>query len=117
MKLSDLKSKPMKISADISSKFICYSELYYFGNPGLYKHYLFGYAPTGCRMLTDEQILIITDLANNNEEINEKQLEGFRNDFVPNSYCVISELVDDELFEYLSEGMIGVDYFDAREFK
>lgn len=111
-------NQPQNVSADASSKFISYTELDNFGNRGYYKDYVLGYAPAGYTKLTDEQSSIIfsfTELSRSkNREKN--KLQDFRKTYSPNSFGVIGEINDNSLYEILSIGMIGIDYFDAREF-
>ncbi|MDR4997399.1 ETEC_3214 domain-containing protein [Brevibacillus parabrevis] len=118
MNLDDLKNgKPDFISPDYSSKFVSYTETHYFGNPGLYKHYQFGYAPAGYTDETDEKLSQIPGLVEKRHvQLDNNIIENFRKGFKPNSFGVIAEGVSDELYEYLKDSMIGIDYFDARQF-
>lgn len=120
MKLSNLnRYEPQKVFADSSSKFIYYTETYYFGNPGHYKEYLFGYSPVGYDNLTEKQIMVMNDVIDSllagNKVSNHIPLE-FRSNFIPNSFAVIGHEADENLRNTLTDSMIGANYFIAREF-
>lgn len=118
MRLKDLLDyNPIWVSADASSKFVSCSVTYYFGNPGFYKSYIFGYTPAGVYTLNDNISKIISNCAGKTiSEIDDSSIEYIRQNLRPNSFAVIDEEVDEALKHYLMEGMIGIDYFDAREF-
>lgn len=117
MKLSDLKNNPSNICADYSSKFIYYTETHLFGNAVGYKIYLFGYTPAGISNLSDDQINTILKYSPlKNEKVGSKERDVFDKNFIPNSFGVISDTADEELQDYLINGMMGIDYFIAREF-
>ncbi|HCC06992.1 MAG TPA: hypothetical protein DEP72_02325 [Clostridiales bacterium] len=117
MKLDDLGEIPIKICSEISSKFAYYSEIYYFGNAGSYKEYLFGYSPLGCELDdNDKYSELFSTCANlnikeNNELVKNEEVLKLRKGYAPNSFGVI-----DEEYEYsnFNMGNIGFDYLSGR---
>ncbi|WP_152394752.1 ETEC_3214 domain-containing protein [Paenibacillus guangzhouensis] len=111
-KLVELNNNsPEFVMADMSSKFISYTETNYYGNSGLYKYYQFGYAPAGITQISDQQNSDIHYLVDNIDPI---VLHRFRQTYIPNSFSVIDEEVEEDFFNYYKESMIGIDYFEAR---
>lgn len=66
---------------------------------------------------TNNQVSFLVLLSYQEARIVKKnKLHDFRKTYSPNSFGVIGEINDNSLYEILSIGMIGIDYFDAREF-
>lgn len=115
IKLTDLNSEPYKISMDISSKYIWYTEAHYFGYLGNYRDYLFGYSPDGCTIGEYLDVNLIAKFVfEEKDNINNPEVIRFREEVMPNSFTVISTKAEDYLKEDLIDGMIGPDYYDVR---
>lgn len=94
-----------------------YVEANYFGNPGFYKHYLFGLSPSGC-CIDDalEYELLVLWTKYEKGTITSEEINNLRKLLKPNTFGVIDGWKDKELLDYfISEG-IGVNYYDVREF-
>ena len=118
MKLSDLKDyEPDSINISNWGMQYFYVESDYFGNPGFYKHYLFGLSPSGCCVDEDVDYKMLElgmdreDISMNNPKVKELRLK-----LKPNTFGVINGWENKKLLEYLLKEGLGVNYYDIREF-
>lgn len=127
-KLSDIGYIPDNFHHDMSSKFMEYHETFYFGNPGYYKNYNYGYSPSGCILGDEDNLIDIIKILNKyyDFKLNRYNLMDFKGDedynkyielrgsVTPNTFGVIG-FVDDEIEEFLMN-YITIDFFTAREY-
>ncbi len=118
MTLRDLRDyEPTDTNIGNWGMFYFYVEADYFGNPGFYKHYLFGLSYSGC-CLTDEAGTKLVGLGMREEDksINNRKIKDFRLNLEPNTFGVIDGWNNLKLLDYFIKVGVGANYYDIREF-
>lgn len=116
-RLADMSDRPESISINFSSKFWCYTETNYYGNPGFYRYYLFGSTPLGINYVENEASEFPYFPSEEEVELglkNSVKINDERKKYIPNSFCITSESLSSDVLDYIQNGYLGFDYFYAR---
>jgi len=90
----------------LSSKHFDYAESRYLGNPGNYRTLYFGFNSSGTRYRKQSALY-------GNEHLNEKKLENFRKESIPNTFGVGRILGDEK--EIIDSFGFGMEYYASRD--
>ncbi len=117
MTLSDLTNyEPIMTNIGNWGMSSFYVEANYFGNPGFYKHYLFGLSDSGC-CVDDELSYQLLELGHKYRKgtITSGEINNLRKLLKPNTFGVVDGWRNKNLLDYFMSEGIGVNYYDTRE--
>jgi len=117
-KLTELKNeKPEKINIGDGGMKYFYVESHYFGKPGFYKQYLFGFSPAGCCIPDNVETRLVELEDEEDKTLQNSKILNLRNTIIPNTFAVIQDPWEyKNLLKYFMEVGIGPNYYDIWEF-